>query len=219
MRSNEYLNPDKWFRLLNRHIKGELEIHNETLIDENCVYAQFTEKDSDHSSLLTTNVALAGFVTSQARLRLFKELFLLGDRVLYCDTDSIIYEYRKDWYNTTEGCMLGHWEAELKTPMIEFSALGPKSYAYKCVDSEEDSVKCKGVTLNFANSQKFNFDTLKDLVHGETKCISTSKMEFVKDKKKGEIRTVYDVEKILSFDRGNFKRVINDDFSTCAIEY
>ena len=68
----------------------------------------------------------------------------------------------------TEGCMLGHWEAELKTPMIEFSALGPKSYAYKCVDSEEDSVKCKGVTLNFANSQKFNFDTLKGLVHGET---------------------------------------------------
>lgn len=218
MRSNEYLNPDKWFRLLNRHIKGELEIHNETLIDENCVYAQFTEKDSDHSSLLTTNVALAGFVTSQARLRLFKELFLLGDRVLYCDTDSIIYEYRKDGYNTTEGCMLGHWEAELKTPMIEFSALGPKSYAYKCVDSEEDSVKCKGVTLNFANSQKFNFDTLKGLVHGETKSISTSKMEFVKDKKKGEIRTVYDVEKILNFDRGNFKRVINDDFSTCARE-
>ena len=218
MRSNEYLNPDKWFRLLNRHTKGELEIHNETLIDENCVYAQYTEKDSDHSSLLTTNVALAGFVTGQARLRLFKELVLLGDRVLYCDTDSIIYEYRKDEYNTTEGFLLGDWEAELKSPMIEFSALGPKSYAYKCVNSEEDSVKCKGVTLNYANSKKFNFDTLKGLVHGETESISTSKMEFVKDKKKGEIRTVDDVEKLLTFDRGNFKRVINDDFSTSARE-
>ena len=60
MKSNEYLevNPDKWFRLLNGHIKGDLEIHNIKTIDENCVCVQFTEKYSDHSSLLTTNVAL-----------------------------------------------------------------------------------------------------------------------------------------------------------------
>jgi len=218
MQSNEYCTPDKWFRLLNRHMKGELVIHNETLIDSNCVYAQYTEKDSDNSSLLTTNCALAGFVTGQARLRLYKELEKLGDRVLYCDTDSIIYEYRKDEYNTTEGCLLGDWEPELKSPMIEFVSSGPKSYAYRCQDPDEFDVKCKGVTLNYYNSKKFNIDTLKSLVHGDVDHITTKKMEFVKDKKKGEIRTQYDVPKILTMDKTRFKRQINDDFTTTARE-
>ena len=218
MRSNEYLCPDKWFRLLNRHIKGEVVIHNETLIDENCLYAQYTEKNSDNSSLLTTNVAVAGFVTAQARLRLYKELHKLGDRVLYCDTDSIIYEYREGEYNVTEGNLLGQWEAETETPIIEFAALGPKSYAYKCMDPNEYDTKCKGVTLNYSNSQKFNFDTLKDLVFGEVDSITTHNMEFVKDKKLGQIRTVYDVAKVITFDKSRFKRTINPDFTTSAKE-
>ena len=37
------------------------------------------------------NVAVAAYVTTQARLKLYKLLSKLGNSVLYCDTDSVIY--------------------------------------------------------------------------------------------------------------------------------
>ena len=37
------------------------------------------------------NVAFAAYVTTQARLKLYEYLNKLGDSVLYCDTDSVIY--------------------------------------------------------------------------------------------------------------------------------
>ena len=37
------------------------------------------------------NVAVATYVTVQARLKLYEYLNKLGESVLYCDTDSVIY--------------------------------------------------------------------------------------------------------------------------------
>lgn len=55
----------------------------------------------------------------------------LGDRVLYHDTDSIIYEYNRNLYNIPEGRYLGEWECETGgNPIIKFTSIGPKSYAY-----------------------------------------------------------------------------------------
>jgi hypothetical protein len=215
MPTTEYLSPDRWFRLLKQYQDGKVELKNETLIDENTLYVQYIEKDSHNSSLLTTNVALAGFVTSQARLRLYEQLYKLGDRVIYCDTDSCIYEHDPNKYNIPEGDLLGEWESETNSPIIEVLALAPKSYGYKCLNGKSD-LKCKGITLNYANNQKYTFDSLKQLIYGEINEIETSKMEFIKDKKKGEIRTQYDVKKVISFDKNLFKRNINIDFSTTA---
>ena len=38
-----------------------------------------------------TNVVVAAFTTAYARLQLYDELDMLGERVLYYDTDSVIY--------------------------------------------------------------------------------------------------------------------------------
>ena len=38
-----------------------------------------------------TNVVIAAFTTAYARLQLYDELDMLGERVLYYDTDSVIY--------------------------------------------------------------------------------------------------------------------------------
>ena len=40
-----------------------------------------------------TNVFIAAFTTSWARIRLYEALDILGEQVLYYDTDSIIYKY------------------------------------------------------------------------------------------------------------------------------
>lgn len=41
-----------------------------------------------------TNILIAAFTTCQARLKLYESLEVLGDRVLYYDTDSVIYTWK-----------------------------------------------------------------------------------------------------------------------------
>lgn len=56
------------------------------------------------------NVVLACFTTAHARLHLYDTLEKLGKRVLYFDTDSIIYhvegEYNPQIVNSLGGCPL-----------------------------------------------------------------------------------------------------------------
>jgi len=215
MPTNEYItDPSKWFRMLKKNIDGEIILKSETMIDENTLYIQYVSKDTTTSSLNTTNVGVAGFTTAQARLRLYKELYKLDDRVIYCDTDSIVYKHDTKLYNTQQSDVLGGWEAETKSPIIEFIGIAPKSYGYKCADGKID-VKCKGITLNYNNKQKLNFDTLTELVYGKKNVIETVKMEFIKDVKKGTITTKHTVKEI-SFNTATFKRIINDDKTTTA---
>lgn len=46
----------------------------------------FTASESKNLSLIT-----GAYTTAHARLQLYKELSKLGNRLLYCDTDSIVY--------------------------------------------------------------------------------------------------------------------------------
>lgn len=47
------------------------------------------------------NVVLAYFTTAHARLHLYETLEKLGERVLYFDTDSIIYQHEEGEFNPT----------------------------------------------------------------------------------------------------------------------
>lgn len=215
MTSTEYItDPSKWFRKLRDDIDGKITLKNENLIDENTLYIEYVSNETSKSSLNTTNVGLAGFVTSQARLRLYKELYKLGDRAIYCDTDSIVYEHDDNKYNVEITDVLGGWELETSSPIIEFIGFAPKSYAYRCADGEI-SEKCKGVTLNYNNKKTVNFDSLRELVYGNKNTLETKKMEFIKNKKEGTITTKYVVKEI-NFERPKFKRIINDNFTTTA---
>jgi hypothetical protein len=217
--TTEYVNTDQWFRLLQRHKDGKIELKNETLIDAECAYVQYIENESDNTSLINTNVALAGFITSQARLRLYKEMEKIGkDRLIYCDTDSLVYINSPTEYNIPDGEMLGEWENETSTkenpcnPITYFVALAPKSYGYKTQFGQGD-IKCKGITLNCENSKKYTLESLDDLITGKINHIDTKKMMFNKDSKKGEIRTEI-VKKVIKFDRTKTKSNIQDDYTT-----
>ncbi len=80
-----------------------------------------------------TNCVIGAFVTAQARLKLLSELNKLGDRVLYYDTDSIIYIHIEGLYNPSLGNFLGDFTNELidNESIVEFASGGPKNYAYK----------------------------------------------------------------------------------------
>lgn len=139
------------------------------------------------------NIALAAMVTSHARCRLWKELHKLGDRVLYHDTDSIVYEGRPDEYNIPVGRYLGEWECETGgKPITKFVSTGPKCYSY-VVDNGDGTVKCdtkvKGITLHYNNAQLINYESMKALVLGDENQIVTQCVSFQYDQRKGTMVT------------------------------
>jgi hypothetical protein len=92
----------------------------------------------DRNRAMRTNLTLASFVTSWGALILWGEMNKLGDRVLYHDTDSIIYEHNPNLYNIPEGKYLGEWEDETGgAPIVKFVSIGPKTYSYAYLGSEE----------------------------------------------------------------------------------
>lgn len=84
----------------------------------------------------STSVAIGAHVTMWGRRMLWEEMVKLGKRVLYHDTDSILYEYDSTQaHNTKTGKFLGDWEEELPgCAIIEFVGLAPKTYGYRWID-------------------------------------------------------------------------------------
>ena len=82
------------------------------------------------------NVAVAAYVTTQARLKLYEYLSKLGNSVLCCDTDSVIYIQNVDEPPKVEtGYYLGDLPDELEefgsgSYIQEFVSGGPKNYAF-----------------------------------------------------------------------------------------
>ena len=74
-----------------------------------------------------TNPVIAAFVTAHARLKLYSYIERLGARVLYFDTDSVIYIERQGEWNPEMGDYLGDMTDELDGGEItEFVSGGPK---------------------------------------------------------------------------------------------
>ena len=89
-------------------------------------------------SLRHTNEVVGAYVACGGRLHLYDYLDRLGERALYCDTDSVIF-VQKDGEPPLIQCGDARCEmtSELKgTEFIsEFVSGCPKNYAYKLCDS------------------------------------------------------------------------------------
>ena len=175
----------QWFGLMSKHIKGEIEITGSWIIGSS-IHAQFKQLDDKKTALARTNLAVASFVTSNARLRLGEKLDILGPRAFYFDTDSILYHYDPSLPNIEEGEYLGDWEKENKTPIVEFCAMGPKSYAVREANDKSET-KMKGFTLHHENAAEVNLKTMKKLVDGTVEAIVGKHLNFIK--KAGGIHT------------------------------
>lgn len=142
-------------------------------INEETVLVNWEHKEGACDSLSTVNVCVAAYVTTQARLKLYSYLEQLGDRVLYYDTDSVIYTVAEGEWDVPTGNLLGDMTNELldygpDSYITEFVSGGPKNYSFKVYstsDNQEHIVsKVKGLCLNFAASKLVNFDSIKNLV-------------------------------------------------------
>ncbi|CAF0960601.1 unnamed protein product [Brachionus calyciflorus] len=144
--------PDEWFEMIS---DDQYIIHDVDLSHSNFIQVFYSIADELHDGGIHTSVTLAAFVTCHARLKLYHELKKIGDRVLYFDTDSIIYINRAGEYDPPLVDYLGEFTDEVKKKganyIEEFISAGPKNYAYK-LDNGKTYCTVKGFTLNHLSS-------------------------------------------------------------------
>ena len=103
-------------------------------------------------------VVLPAFTTAHARLHLYETLQPLDSRVLYFDTDSIIYQHVEGQFNPTIVNSLGGWTDGLDGDrIVKFMSGGPKNYAFETE---------KGQSVQKA-SQIVTLEALEKMIHQE----------------------------------------------------
>ena len=159
MTQTEYVTDVKWwYQLL---LDDRLEINTTIFINKNILQITYKYKNQYVEDTFSTNVYIAAFTTSNARLRLYDMLDKLGQSVAYYDTDNTVYI--DNGKNSIKiGCMLGEWTDELgKDDHIkEWFLTGPKSYGY-LINTGKEVLKIKGFTLNHKNSEHLNLKSLQ----------------------------------------------------------
>ncbi|KAK3733444.1 hypothetical protein QZH41_018627 [Actinostola sp. cb2023] len=163
------------------------------LINENLAQLQYDRVDDFTRESGFASVVHAAFETSFARLKLYRYLEELQERVLYFDTDSIFYVTHPGQVLLPLGDYLGDLTSELKRPgdfIREFVSTGPKNYAY-VTDQGDKEVKCKGIPLNVMSSAVINFKSMLRLVEGmEEKYVVTEPHRIQRDAKRRQLKTV-----------------------------
>jgi hypothetical protein len=151
-------NPVEWFNLIadDRYI-----VQSADFTHKNYLQVYFTNTVDANESNSNVNVALAAFVTCHARLKLLKEITLIGERVLYVDTDSMIFISDPNLYEPQTGKYLGQLTNEINEKdgkhIIEFVSAGPKNYCYK-LDGGKTKALVKGFALNNTSSKQINLN-------------------------------------------------------------
>ncbi|KAG5873795.1 hypothetical protein JTB14_024111 [Gonioctena quinquepunctata] len=84
-----------------------------TPVNEETLVCNYERRDEASESLATVNVCIAAYTTAQARLKLYSYLDRLTNRVLYYDTDSVIYISRDGEWDVPTGYFLSEMTDEL----------------------------------------------------------------------------------------------------------
>lgn len=128
-----------------------------------------------------TNIAIAAYTTAYARLRLYEALETLGERVIYMDTDSVIFiDDSENPVDIVCGNYLGDLTSELESEdyIVEFVSTGPKSYGYRTKNGET-CCKVKGFSLDTRTSQILNYDSMKAITQGRITNVVTQPLQFI----------------------------------------
>ena len=138
------------------------EVSEINIIKPMLISVKYIKLDEYAEDLANSNCIIASWVTAQARLKLYSYLEELQDRVLYMDTDSVIYLYTDKPLDT--GDYLGDMTCELNGSFItEFVSCGPKQYSYITADNKT-VCKIRGFTLDSTAANILNFESMKKMM-------------------------------------------------------
>ena len=148
------------------------------ILNNNVLMIEYENSQDFEMYSMNTNVVIAAFCTSYARLKLWGIMNKLGKRVLYHDTDSIIFSVKNtDKYIPPLGEYLGDLTDELCCKELgckkcnceghwitEFVSCGPKNYTYK-LNTGEVVCKVRSFSLNYKALQIINFESMKKALY------------------------------------------------------
>ena len=165
--------PKEFFDLLH---SSEFEVSDARLVNDDTVEVHYKSVGEFAEQNDKVNVVIAAFTTAYARLKLYDLLDLLQERVLYYDTDSVIYVHEPGKPEPPLGNYLGDLTDELNGDYItSFVSGGPKNYAYRTKNGKTDT-KVRGITLDYAATGKLNHDVVRALVHLHVNCNTNAKI-------------------------------------------
>ena len=193
------------------------------MVNDETVEVHYRSKDAFAEQNDNVNIVIAAFTTAYARLKLYDLLDLLQERVLYYDTDSVIYVHEPGKPDPPLEDYLGDLTDELDAGdyITTFISGGPKNYAYITNEGKSET-KIRGITLNYAATKKINLDVMRHLVDSHVNCHTEEKVtvdtpfKITRDKKeknivtkrmKKDYRIVYN------------KRVITENYGTLPYGY
>ena len=148
-------------------------IKNFHILNNDMIMMEYKQSEEFEEPSNKTNVIISTFCSTYTHIKLWKMMNKLGNRVMFHNTDSIIYTCKaQEWIPPTgeylgdltdklsctkigcKGSKHGHW-------IVDFVSCGAKNYAYKLNTGE---VVCKvcGFSLNYSMSQIVNLDSMKD---------------------------------------------------------
>uniref|UniRef100_A0A914I3D3 DNA-directed DNA polymerase n=1 Tax=Globodera rostochiensis TaxID=31243 RepID=A0A914I3D3_GLORO len=148
-----------------------LEITMETMIMPGVVrvnYAKKLEFIKEHS---VSNIFLSLWTTSAARIKLYEYMEQVyraeGCKLLYCDTDSLVFTHPKGLCPLKEGKFLGEMTREYaESDILEFVAAGPKQYSLKLRRKSDGEIwektKIRGMSLDTSN--RVRYEEFKNMV-------------------------------------------------------
>ena len=202
---------------------AKYEVSDARMVNDEMVEVHYKEKDEFAEQNDKVNIVIAAITTAYARLKLYDLLDLLQERVLYYDTDSVIYVHEPGKPDPPLGNYLGDLTDELDAGdyITTFISGGPKNYAY-ITNNGKSETKIRGITLDYAATKKLNLDVMRHLVHSHVNCHTEEKVtvdipfKITRDKKernivtkkmKKDYRVVYN------------KRVITENYETLPYGY
>ena len=205
---------ENWFKML---ANESYKIHDVQDANPEILQVVYSERSDMHIGGNQTNVPIAAFVTSYARVKLFRTLVKLGKRVLYFDTDSIIFvsdeQFRQSPDYPVIGDYLGEWTNECSDGrlIIVFISLGAKNYALYFEDGTSECV-IKGIQQTNIASEKVNFETMREILLTDQKRKIRIPQSRIKINRKSWhlLNSNMDKEYTLVYD----KRILRDDFFT-----
>ena len=200
----------------------QYEVRDAQMINDETVEIQYVEKEGFVEENDKVNIVIAAFTTAYARLKLYDLLDLLQERVLYYDTDSVVYVHEPGKPDPPLGDYLGDLTDELKGGYITtFLSGGPKNYGY-VTNTGEAILKIRGITLNYDASKTINVDVMRHLVDLYVDCNIQDKVtinipyKITRDRKERNIvtkRTKKDYRIVYN------KRVVKENYETVPYGY
>ena len=145
-----------------------MDVRHVSVINDDMVEVHYQYQDQAIPVSPNLNISVACFTTCWARLRLYDALEQLQERVLYYDTDSVIYWTDENQSNPVLGDYLGEFTTELDGDdyIVEFVSGGPKNYGYQ---TKKGHVECKvrGFHLNSEGKSQLNYSVMRQNVLDE----------------------------------------------------